>query len=341
MSPPKHLWSGDWRQDSATVAEELATRRTQATHPDRSDQTTPQARTRRSLSDRIAARTDSVRTRLLWFRNAPVEDADPTTVGAAHVSAHPRTEPASARTVRTSAAPKRTATPPAHGRRTRTRDLFGRASLRPVAIVALAALLIAGSAYALTSALRGSPNRGAGSSPNTGVGISASAGPGGSAGTGAGGSGSAGTGAPGAAAGGGAGSPGAGSGSQGGQSGGGSGQQGQSGGGSGSQGQPGAPSNPALANAGSAAWLGVDIDTLPFGGVVVVFVEPGSPAAAAGAEPGDVITRIDNHPIYSTADLHAALASLHPGDRVQISISRGSTLLTAQATLAARPGRVP
>ncbi len=396
MSAPKHLWSGDWRQDSETASEELQTRRTQAT---KSDQGAPQAtlaQTGRSLSDRVAARA-----RLLRLRKAPAsEQSAPAAGGApaagaapaagrdahsapterisvASAGAAPRpvrapliatssdpartAEPTSARTLRASTSPKPGATAPQR-KRGPIREFLGRPGVRPVAIVALAALLIAGAAYGLTSALNSSSNSGNASSSNPGAGLSASAGSGGSAGAGsAGAAGGNGPGSPGASAGSsqygggsgavpgagngssggssGAGAAGAGSGSPSGQAGSGS-QGGQAGSGSQST-QPGGTANPSPSSTGSAAWLGVDIDQLPFGGVVVVFVEPSSPAAAAGLEPGDVITQIDNRPIQSASDLHSALARLHAGDHVEISISRGSTLLTAQATLATRPAGVP
>jgi S1-C subfamily serine protease len=85
------------------------------------------------------------------------------------------------------------------------------------------------------------------------------------------------------------------------------------------------------------ASLGVQIESLNFGGVVIATVAPGSPAEAAGLDPGDVITQIDNRAINTASDVTAVLHRLHPGDQVEIQVSRGSATYTTQATLAARP----
>jgi predicted metalloprotease with PDZ domain len=99
-------------------------------------------------------------------------------------------------------------------------------------------------------------------------------------------------------------------------------------------------SGPATAT-GPAPWIGVQMQSLPVGGVVIVTVVPGGPAEAAGLEPGDVITTIDNRPVNSAADVSSALAGMHAGDEVEIGISRGSTLLTIPVTLASRPPGSP
>jgi S1-C subfamily serine protease len=65
---------------------------------------------------------------------------------------------------------------------------------------------------------------------------------------------------------------------------------------------------------------------LPPGGgagqaVVVVQVTEGSPAAAAGLNPGDLITAIDGEPLDSSEALTKAIARRQPGDRVTLSIT--------------------
>jgi S1-C subfamily serine protease len=101
-----------------------------------------------------------------------------------------------------------------------------------------------------------------------------------------------------------------------------------------SHGAVGAPAAP--------AWLGVDTtDLLGANGAMVVNVSPGSPAAAAGLEPGDVITQINGRPVQTAADLESILASMNAGDRVEIQYDRGPAVTTAHATLAARPGNGP
>jgi hypothetical protein len=101
---------------------------------------------------------------------------------------------------------------------------------------------------------------------------------------------------------------------------------------------------------GSPAYLGVDMANTPFNfpgggngfpfanGVMIINVTPGSPAAAAGLESGDVITNINNQPVTTPAQVHAAIARLHAGDRVQIQYVQAFTTYTTQATLTAPPG---
>lgn len=100
--------------------------------------------------------------------------------------------------------------------------------------------------------------------------------------------------------------------------------------------------HPALASPVAPAWLGVDTTDLPgFGGALIVNVFPGSPAGAAGLEPGDVITQIGARPVGTAADLEAILAGLRAGDQVKIDYQRGPVTATAQTTLVARPPHTP
>jgi S1-C subfamily serine protease len=103
---------------------------------------------------------------------------------------------------------------------------------------------------------------------------------------------------------------------------------------------PGAGS-PATASA-APGWLGVDTTSFPLGGgAMVVDVAPGSPAEAAGLQPGDVITQIDNRPVATQADVDSAIAGMHPGQQLEIGYARGPITYTTQATLAARSAANP
>ena len=97
---------------------------------------------------------------------------------------------------------------------------------------------------------------------------------------------------------------------------------------------------PAVAT-GSGAWLGIDVASSPQGGVMVVDVFPGSPAQAAGMEPGDLITRIDGHQILTPRDVRAAIAGKHPGDQVQLQFQGSGTSYTAKVPLASPPAGYP
>jgi S1-C subfamily serine protease len=86
------------------------------------------------------------------------------------------------------------------------------------------------------------------------------------------------------------------------------------------------------------AWLGVDTTSSPVGGgALVMAVSPGSPANAAGLEPGDIITSLGNNTVQSPADIQSALSGLHAGQQVQIAYYRGPISLTTEATLTKRP----
>jgi len=58
-------------------------------------------------------------------------------------------------------------------------------------------------------------------------------------------------------------------------------------------------------------------------GAVVGNVEEGSPAAKAGLEPGDVITRVDGREIEGSADLSRAIRAMKPGVAAKLSVWRG------------------
>jgi putative serine protease PepD len=111
------------------------------------------------------------------------------------------------------------------------------------------------------------------------------------------------------------------------------------------------------------AWLGVSGQTISpdvakaLGlkieqGVLVASVESGSPAAKAGIRGGgkqvalqdqvyvtggDVITKIDGTAVTSNDDLSTFVTEHKPGDRVKVTLVRGSQTITLQVTLGARP----
>ncbi len=68
-------------------------------------------------------------------------------------------------------------------------------------------------------------------------------------------------------------------------------------------------------------------------GAVVKTIEDGSAAAAAGLEEGDVITRVDDHPIDSSGSLVATVRSYRPDDKVTITYLRSGEEQTTQLQL--------
>ena len=65
-------------------------------------------------------------------------------------------------------------------------------------------------------------------------------------------------------------------------------------------------------------------------GAYVDRVRPGSPAGEAGAQPGDVVVRINDWEVASVADLKRASSGLGPGQRLSLTVVRGGASQTLQ-----------
>ena len=98
-------------------------------------------------------------------------------------------------------------------------------------------------------------------------------------------------------------------------------------------------------------WLGVGIQELDQAlaasfklkepaGALVASVEPGSPAAAAGLRPGDVIRRYDGKAIVEAGDLPPQVATTPPGHDAAIEIWRNGRSMSVDVTVARLPDRV-
>jgi S1-C subfamily serine protease len=96
------------------------------------------------------------------------------------------------------------------------------------------------------------------------------------------------------------------------------------------------------------AFLGIDLveltpaiaaqfDLAVTEGIIVTDVGPGTPAEAAGLQPGDVLTAIDGAPLRLAEDFQGALRRADPGDRISLDLVRDGERLTVEATLADRP----
>jgi S1-C subfamily serine protease len=92
------------------------------------------------------------------------------------------------------------------------------------------------------------------------------------------------------------------------------------------------------------AALGVQVQTVtgPGGqpaGVSIATVTPGGPAASAGLQAGDVITKVNRTATPDTETLATVLAGLRPGQQVPVTVTRadGSTT-TVNVTLGQLPG---
>jgi serine protease Do len=72
-------------------------------------------------------------------------------------------------------------------------------------------------------------------------------------------------------------------------------------------------------------------------GALVREVLPGGPAAVAGLQPGDVITRWDNISVDGSDMLSTMIALTPPGTRVRVQLLRGSTSLARQIDVVPMP----
>lgn len=86
----------------------------------------------------------------------------------------------------------------------------------------------------------------------------------------------------------------------------------------------------------TVVWLGMRISTENEGAVVQT-VQLGSPADAAGLDPGDIIQTVNRHTITAAGQIPAAVRDLKRGDAVAISVDRGSTLFSTLAAFAGHP----
>jgi S1-C subfamily serine protease len=81
-----------------------------------------------------------------------------------------------------------------------------------------------------------------------------------------------------------------------------------------------------VVDSGRAA-LGVTVATVtndrgePVGAAVAA-VDPAGPAAAAGAQVGDLVTRVDDDEVRTAQDLQGLIAAHRPGDAVRLTVLR-------------------
>jgi putative serine protease PepD len=88
----------------------------------------------------------------------------------------------------------------------------------------------------------------------------------------------------------------------------------------------------------SHAFLGVSIaDGEDGAGALVQDVEQGQPAAAAGLQQGDLITKLGDTDVTDAAGLTAAVRSQSPGDTVQVTFTRDGSEHTVDVTLGELP----
>jgi S1-C subfamily serine protease len=93
---------------------------------------------------------------------------------------------------------------------------------------------------------------------------------------------------------------------------------------------------------GGTAFLGVEVGENSYGGsgAVITSVVPGSPAAAAGLTPGDVITSVGGQAISSPAGLTTVMMTQRPGAPISVTyLDQAGATQTANLALASGPPR--
>lgn len=75
-------------------------------------------------------------------------------------------------------------------------------------------------------------------------------------------------------------------------------------------------------------------------GVIVAGVEPGTPAADAGLERGDIIRKVNGEPVKNSRDLLDRIASRRPGERVDLEVLREGRTFEVTVTLGSRTEHV-
>ena len=71
-------------------------------------------------------------------------------------------------------------------------------------------------------------------------------------------------------------------------------------------------------------------------GAQIVSVSPGTPAAEAGLQKGDVVVKVDDEPVDSSESLVASIRERAVGDAVELTVLRDGKAVTLTATLTAK-----
>ena len=76
-------------------------------------------------------------------------------------------------------------------------------------------------------------------------------------------------------------------------------------------------------------------------GAIVVDIAPGSPAEAAGLQPGDIIRKIGSRNILTLPDVRSRVAELKVGAKAEIIVERNGSSVSVSATIAEAPQTPP
>ena len=86
------------------------------------------------------------------------------------------------------------------------------------------------------------------------------------------------------------------------------------------------------------AYLGVATeDVAGSTGAGIADVRAGTPAASAGLESGDIVTKVDDESVTSADELRQLIDAKSPGDKVELTFQRDGETKTLEVTLGTRP----
>ena len=86
------------------------------------------------------------------------------------------------------------------------------------------------------------------------------------------------------------------------------------------------------------AYLGVATEDVEGStGAGIAEVRPGTPAAEAGLQNGDVVTEVDGESVESADELRQLIDAKRPGDKAELTVQRDGDTQTLEVTLGTRP----
>jgi putative serine protease PepD len=85
------------------------------------------------------------------------------------------------------------------------------------------------------------------------------------------------------------------------------------------------------------AYVGVELQSNSSGGAQISSIQPSSPAATAGLQPGDVVTSINGRPITSTEQFIETVDNYAPGQTITLTGKRDGKTFTMKLKLGTRP----
>jgi serine protease Do len=93
-------------------------------------------------------------------------------------------------------------------------------------------------------------------------------------------------------------------------------------------------------------WLGVSVEDVPAstaapaGGAAITGVQPGGPADQAGLTDSDIVLAVNGAPVSGSADLIRAIASVTPGVKVVLTVTRNGHMRDVPVVVDQRPAQL-